>query len=89
MNIEKIYNAVDEDDMNSPLSSIVYELEKQGYIVKIEGVEVTANDMDNNLFTDLERATNEFEIELLKDSETEQRFKLSFSDYHKFSFQSL
>ena len=88
MNIEKIFNAVDEDEMNSPLPLIVSELERQGYIVRIEGVDVTSDDIDDNLFVDLEKAVNEFEIELLKNSETEQKFKLVFTDYHKFNFQS-
>jgi len=88
MNIQKIYAAVDSDEMNSPLPSIIFELEQQGYTVKIEGVEVTAGDMADDLFEDLERATNEFEIELTMDSEFSQKFKLVFTDYHKFNFQS-
>ncbi|MCL4279137.1 MAG: hypothetical protein KJZ60_05545, partial [Ignavibacteriaceae bacterium] len=71
MNIKKIYDAVNGDEMNSPLPSIVSELEQQGYKVKIEGVEVTAVDMPDNLLDDLEKATNEFEIELLKDNQGE------------------
>ncbi len=88
MNIEKIFNAVDEDEMNSPLPLIVSELERQGYAVRIEGVDVTSDDIDDNLFVDLEKAVNEFEMELLKSSEIEQKFKLVFTDYHKFNFQS-
>jgi len=88
MNIQKIYAAVDSDEMNSPLPSIIFELEQQGYKVKLEGVDVTAGDMEDKLFEDLERATNEYEIELLKDLETSQRFKLVFTGYHKFNFQA-
>jgi hypothetical protein len=87
MNIQKIFESVEEDEMNSPLPSIIWELEQQGYKVKIEGVEVTAGDMGDKLFEDLERAINEFEIELIKEN-TAQKFKLIFSDYHKFNFQS-
>ena len=87
MNIQKIFDAVDDDEMNSPLPSIVYELEQQGYAIKIEGVEVTAGDMEDKLFEDLERATNEFEIEIFKERST-QKFKIVFTDYHKFNFQS-
>ncbi|MBE7476015.1 MAG: hypothetical protein B6D44_00300 [Ignavibacteriales bacterium UTCHB2] len=89
MNIKKIYDAVNGDEMNSPLPSIVSELEQQGYKVKIEGVEVTAVDMPDNLLDDLEKATNEFEIELLKDNQGEQKFKLVFTGYHKFGFQQI
>ena len=88
MNIEKVFSAVEEDEMNSPLPTIVHELEEQGYKVKLEGLEVTANDLDAELFVDLEKATNEFEIELMKDDEIIQKFKLVFTDYHRFHIQS-
>jgi hypothetical protein len=88
MDIQKVFNAVTVDEMNSPISSIVYELEQQGYKIKLEGVDVTAGDMEDKMFEDLGRATNEFEIELLKESEGSQKFKLVFTDYHKFNFQA-
>ncbi len=87
MDIQKIFEAVDNDEMNSPLPSIVYELEQQGYEVKIEGLEVTTADMDIKLFDDFEKATNEFDIEIIK-GDLIQKFKLVFTDYHKFNFQS-
>ena len=89
MNIQEIFNAVNEDEMNSPLPSVIYELEQQGYKVKLEGLEVTTDDLEEELFEDLERATNKFEIELLKNNKTEQRFNLIFTDHHKFSFQKV
>jgi len=87
MNIEKIFTVVSEDEMNSSLAIIVWELEKQGYAVKLEGVDVTADDMENELFSDLERATNELTFELINGSETKQKFRLVFTGYHKFNFQ--
>lgn len=88
MDIQKIFEAVNSDEINSPLPSIVWELEQQSYKVKIEGLEVTAADMDNKLFDDLEKATNEFELEIEKEEEKSQKFKLVFTDYHKFNFQA-
>ena len=88
MNIEKVFTSVEEDEMNSPLPTIVHELENQGYKVKLEGLEVSANDLDADLFVDLEKATNEFEIELMKEDEIIQKFKLVFTDYHEFNFQN-
>lgn len=88
MNIQKIFTAVDEDEMNSPLPTIIYELEQQGCKVKLEGLDVTASDMDEEMFSDLERAVNEYNIELLKENEPLQKFKVVFTDYHKFNFQS-
>ncbi len=87
MNIQNIFNVVDADEMNSPLPSIVFELERQGYRVKIEGLEITAEDIENQIFEDLERATNEFNIEITNEGLT-QKFKLVFTDYHKFNFQA-
>ena len=87
MDIQKIFESVDTDEMNSPLPSIIWELEQQGYKVKLEGFEVTAGEMGDKLFEDLERATNKFEIEITKRKLT-QKFNLVFTDYHKFNFQS-
>jgi hypothetical protein len=89
MNIEKVFNAVSKDEMNPPLPSILWELEKQGYSVKLEGVDVTADDIDSDLFADLEKATNEFTFELFKGNVKDQKFKLVFSDYHQFSFKQV
>ncbi|GAB4286296.1 MAG: hypothetical protein Kow0098_01310 [Ignavibacteriaceae bacterium] len=87
MNIQKIFKAVGSDEINSPLPSIVREFEQQGYRVKIEELEVSSLDMNDQLFEDLKRATSEFEIEILNESEPSQNFKLVFTDYHKFNFQ--
>lgn len=86
MNIDRVFRAVDEEDMNSPLTSIVSEFEKQGYSVKLEGVEVTTDDMESDLFVDLERATNELTFELFKEDVKDQKFKLVFTEYHQFNF---
>jgi hypothetical protein len=74
--------------MRSPLPSIIYELEQQGYKVKLEGLEASGNNFDEDLLGDLEQTVNEFEIELTKENEQQQKFKLVFTDYHKFNFQS-
>ncbi len=87
MNIQNIFNTVEADEMNLPLPSIVLELERQGYKVKIEGLEVTAEDMVDRIFEDLEKATNEYNVEITNEKST-QKFKIVFTDYHKFNFQS-
>lgn len=89
MNIEKICKAVEKDEMNSPLPTIVHELEMQGYKIKLEGLEVTANDLDADLFYDLEKSTNEFVVEIEKEGEMNQKFKLVFTGYHQFNFQQI
>lgn len=87
MNIQNIFYAVESDEMNPPLPLVVLELERQGYKVKIEGLEVNAEDMEDKIFEDLERATNEFNVEITNEKSS-QKFKIVFTDYHKFNFQS-
>ena len=87
MNIQKLYEAVDGDEMNSPLLTVCYELMKQGYKIKIEGAEFTKDETLANLFTDLEQATNEFNVEIFK-AGLIQRFNLIFTEYHKFNIQN-
>ena len=86
MNIQKLFEVVEAEEMNYPLITIIFELERQGYKVKLEGVEVTTKDMFDKLFDDFEKATNKFKIELMKDSEPPQKFLLEFTDFHKFNF---
>jgi len=85
MNVNKIYKAVAEDDMNSPLPIIVLELEKQGYKVKIEGVEVSSKEFDDELFSDFEESVTEFNFEVKKNDEPAMKFKLIYTGYHEFT----
>ncbi len=87
MNIQKVFEAVEKDDMNSPLVSICSEFEKQGYKVKIEGVEVSSDELDSGLFNDLEQYSTDINFELIKEGKSSQRFKLVYTDYHKFNIQ--
>ena len=84
MNIQKLKQALEKDEMNSLLLSICFELEQQGYIVRVEGLEVDSKEIDTDLFSDLEKATNEFNIELIQNSKSVQKFKLIFTGYHLF-----
>lgn len=86
MDVEKIYSAVEDDEMNSPLITICDELVKQGYDVKVEGVEFTNSDICFNLLNDLEQVTNEINVEITSKNIT-KRFKLVFTDYHRFELK--
>ena len=83
MNIEKIFQAIKRDEMNSPLISVCAEIEKQGYKIKLEGVDITMNELDDEIIADLEKSGNKFKFELLKDGESVQKFTLEYTDYHK------
>lgn len=88
MNIHKLFEVVETEEMSSPLITIIFGLEQHGYRVKLEGVEVTAENMYDNIFDDFEKATNNFEIEMMKNSEPLQKFLLEFTDFHKFNFKA-
>lgn len=55
--------------------------------LQLKALKFTANDMDNSLFTDLERVANDINVEITKNAQS-QKFRLVFTDYHKFNFQS-
>lgn len=86
MDLEKIYSAFEDDEMNPPLITICAELVKQGYDVKVEGVEFTNSDICFSLLSDLERVTNEISVEITSENIT-KRFKLVFTDYHRFELK--
>lgn len=74
--------------MNSFLITITFKLKRQGIIVKFENVEVTTEDMYDNIFDDFKEVTNKFIIQLMKDSELPQKSRQEFTDYHNFHFRA-
>ena len=84
MNFERIRKAAIKNEMLSPLLSVCYELEEQGYSVKVEGLEIDPADLDIDMFDDLENATNIFEFELLRQNVVCDKFKLLFTDFDVF-----
>lgn len=86
MNLERIYSAVEEDEMNSALITICDELVKQRYKVFVEGVEFTNDEGFNELLIDLEENVSEINFKIIK-SNFAERFKLVFTDYHKFELK--
>ena len=55
MNVQKIFDALDEDMGNSALGVICGELERQGYEIAINGQSVTSDGLFNNELSELER----------------------------------
>ena len=89
MNFGNIYKAVEADEMNSPLITICSELKRQGYNIKIEGVEVDSLEKYSKLFEDLESTSSEIRIDLSKANEPDRKLKLVFTGYHEFNFQTV
>ena len=72
--------------MNSALGIICAELESQGYKIKIEEIKVSANEIFNNKIPSLEEVNMPLNIKLYKNGNLEQKFSLTFVDYHVVSF---
>jgi len=87
MNIEKIYSALNEDQINSALGIICAELESQGYEIEIEGIQVTASEIFQNKVPSLEEVAGPLNIKLYKNGSVEQKFSINFVEYHKIVFQ--
>ena len=87
MNIEKLFSSLKEDEMNSALGIICFELENQGFEVEIEGIEVTSKDIFENKVPSLEEVPEALNIKLFKEGKEEQKFSINFANYHKLVFQ--
>ena len=84
MNIEKIYSEVTNDEMNSPLITICNEIFNQGYCLKIDGVVIEREDLDNSVLTDFEQSQINFNLFITDVNNQSKEFLLTFTDYHKF-----
>ena len=84
MNIEKIYTAVENDEMNSPLITICNAIFNQGYSLKIDGIDIDRDDLDNSVLVDFEQSQNNFNLLLTDVKNQSVEFVLTFTDYHKF-----
>jgi len=83
MNVQKIFDALDEDVGNSALGVICGELERQGYEIAINGQSVTSDGFFNNELSELERETQPLNVSLFNKATLEQEFSIEFTDYHK------
>jgi hypothetical protein len=83
MNVQTIFDALDEDMGNSALGVICGELERQGYEIAINGQSVTSDGFFNDEFNQLERETQPLNVSLYKKATLEQEFSIEFTDYHK------
>ncbi|MDJ0828649.1 MAG: hypothetical protein QNI92_02290 [Desulfobacterales bacterium] len=83
MNIQDIFEALEDDSKNSGLGIICGELEFQGYLVAIDGQPVNSTGFYNNEYPHLEQQTEPFSFTLYNKGEIEQEFILEFIDYHE------
>jgi hypothetical protein len=83
MNIQKIFDALHEDEMNSALGIICAELENQEYDITIEDINVTAEEIFENKIPSLEEVAESLNIKLSKGGNEEQKFAIDFVDFHE------
>lgn len=83
MNVQKIFEALEEDSQNSALGIICGELEAQGYAVKIDGVPVSSAGFYEGKHTELENKLGELEFSLFVKSSLEQKFNIEFTEFHE------
>lgn len=84
MNIQKIYEALEEDNRNSALGIICNEFESQGYEVFINDKKNKSEELFHENNNELEQQSREFKISLYKDNKCEQKFAIEFIDFHEF-----
>jgi len=83
MNVQKIFEALEEDSQNSAIGIICGELEGQGYAVKINGVPVTAADFYDGKHPEMEKKLGDLEFSLFVKSSLEQKFTIEFIEFHE------
>ena len=83
MNIQKIFDALDQDSQNSGLGILCSELERQSYSVSIEDTPVTSEGFFENLFPEIENKQGPMTFSLYKGDEFVQKFGMEFIDYHE------
>lgn len=89
MNIQKIFDVLQEDMDNSALGIICQELESQGYEVMIDNQNVTSEGFFNGDHVDLEEKMQPLKISLLKEGGLDQEFSIEFVDFHEIVIKPL
>ena len=87
MNVQKIFEALEEDSQNSALGIICGELEAQGYEVSINRRKVKSEGFFEGEYADLEEQLNDLIFSLSKQGTIEQRFAINFTEYHEIAIK--
>ena len=83
MNVQKIFDTLQEDQDNTALGIICAELEEQGYKVQIDGKDVNSAAIFDGGHKDLEGKLGTLNVALYRDGSMEQEFSLEFLDDHE------
>lgn len=80
MNVQRIFDALQEDKKSTALGIICGELEEQGYKVRFDEQEVSSAGFFDGDHEDLEDKVGPLNVALFKDGSLEQEFTLEFVD---------
>ncbi len=83
MNVQKIFNMLQEDQDGTALGIICAELEEQGYKVVIDDQDVNSADVYDGRHKEIEEKLGPLNVALYKDGQLEQEFALEFMDSHE------
>ena len=83
MNVQKIFEALEEDSQNSAIGIICGELEAQGYAIKIDGVPVSSAGFYDGKHSEIEKKLGDLEFSLFVKSALEQKFTIEFTEFHE------
>jgi len=83
MNVQKIFEALEEDNQNSALGIICSELEAQGYAVSINKVPVSSAGFYDDQHSEIEKKVGELEFALFMKGSLEQEFTVEFIGVHE------
>ena len=87
MNFQKLYDVLEENEMDSALALIVREMENQGYKADVLGIPVTSNELFDGKYDDIYKLNEPITFALYKNEKLEQEFDIIFTDYHKILIQ--
>ncbi len=80
MNVQKIFDMLQEDQDNTALGIICAELEEQGYKVRVDGQDVSSADIFDGRHEHMEDKLGPLNVALYRDGSMEQEFSLEFVD---------
>ena len=87
MNIQRIFQALEEDSDNSALGIITAELEEQGYSVRVNETPVNSEAIFEGKYSKIEKDMKPLRISLFKKGQMEQEFSIEFVEYHEIVFK--
>ena len=87
MNIQRIFEALEEDSQNSALGIICTELEAQGYTVQMNDIPVNSERFFEGDFTDIEKDNNPVNVKIFREAKFEQTFSIEFIDFHEIAIK--